>query len=119
MTLYSSNIRSSTKRQKREMGRDISVSPATYQKLRMTTPAAYVTLRQKDCLLSSDRLAMLSNLAYYPNRIKIDHVVRESLSFTACVIAIAPYNGELSLLFCQNSHFSSSNTGIPATHLAS
>jgi hypothetical protein len=119
MTLYSPNIRSSTKRQKREMGCDISVSPAAYQKLRMTMPAAYVTLRQKDCLLTSDRLAMLSNLAYYPHRIKTDHVVRESLSFTACVIAIALYNGELSPLFCQNSRFSNINTGIPATHLAS
>ena len=84
----------------REMG-GVSGSPAAYQKLRMTMPEAYLTLRQKNCLLNSDRLAMLSNLAFHPYRIRTDQVVRERLSFTACIIAIALYNGDLSILFCQ------------------
>jgi hypothetical protein len=94
----------------------VSGSPGAYQKLRMTMPRAYVTLRQKDCLLNSDRLELLSNIAHYPNRIKIDHVIRETLSFTACIIAIALYNGDLTPIFCQNIYSSAEG---PATHLAS
>lgn len=75
----------------------IADSPTTYQKLRMTIPGAYVTLAQKNSLFNSDRLAILSNLAHYPSRIKTDHAVREGLSFTACVVAIALFNGDLTL----------------------
>ena len=45
---------------------------------------------------------MLSNLAFHPYRIRTDQVVRERLSFTACIIAIALYNGDLSILFCHD-----------------
>jgi ankyrin repeat protein len=94
----------------------VSGSPAAYQKLRMTMPEAYLALRRKNCLLNSDRLAILSNLAFFPYRIRTDQVVRERLSFTACVIAIALCNGDLSLLFCQSPY---SSVSIPVSHPAS
>jgi hypothetical protein len=98
----------------------IIYSPShAYQKLRMTMPQAYVTLRQKGCLFTSDRLAMLSNLAHYPYRIKTAHVVRELLSFSACIIAIALYNGDLTPLFCEDPSSSDDHTPIAATGVAS
>lgn len=116
MSLHSSSIRSATKG-KREEARGVSgtrSSPPAYQKLRMTMPAAYVTLQQKRSLLISDRLAILSNLTQYPHRINIGHAVREHLSFTACIIAIALYNGDLSPLFCQNFYSSDTEREIRA-----
>jgi hypothetical protein len=98
----------------------IIYSPShAYQKLRMTMPQAYVTLREKNCLFTSDRLAMLSNLAHYPYRIKTDRVVRELLGFSACIIAIALHNGDLSPLFCENPSSSSNHTAMAATGMAS
>jgi hypothetical protein len=71
------------------------------QKLRMTMTAAFATLEKKKNLLVSDRLAILSNLTHYPYRINTLHAITQDLSFSACVIAMALYNGDLSPLFCR------------------
>ncbi|KAH8744956.1 hypothetical protein F5882DRAFT_525877 [Hyaloscypha sp. PMI_1271] len=73
----------------------------SYQKLRMTMPAAYGTLSGKRNLLVSDRLAILSNLTHYRYRIHTHEVIQNALSFTASVIATALYNGDLTILFCR------------------
>jgi hypothetical protein len=64
--------------------------------------AAYKTLRGKRNLLVSDRLAILGNLTHYWYGIDTHEVVQNNLSFTACVIGTALYNGDLSVLFCES-----------------
>ncbi|KAH7124262.1 hypothetical protein EDB81DRAFT_860998 [Dactylonectria macrodidyma] len=66
----------------------------------MTMEAAYGTLRGKGNLLTSDRLAILGNMAHYASRINTKKAVDERLSYTACIIALALQNGDLSPLFC-------------------
>ncbi|KAH7309931.1 hypothetical protein BKA65DRAFT_485158 [Rhexocercosporidium sp. MPI-PUGE-AT-0058] len=84
-----------------------------YQKLRMTMPAAYKTLYQKRNLLVSDRLAILSNLAHYRYRIDTNKAVQKNLSFTACVMATALYNGDLTVLFCRSDPFDPDGDKVP------
>lgn len=115
---HSMSITSSATSQRRQTG-DASVAPAAFDKLRMTMPQAYNTLLGKDCTFNSDRIAILSNLAQYPYRIKPDQAVQESLSFTACVIATALYNGDLSFLFIRNSIRAMFSKTLPLTNLLS
>jgi hypothetical protein len=68
--------------------------------LNMPMTAAYTLLGGKRCRFVSDKLAILGNLTGYPIRINSDHVVDRNLSFSACAIAMALYNGDLSLVFC-------------------
>jgi len=50
-------------------------------------------------MLVSDKLAILGNLAGYPFRINTKHATEKKLSFSACVIAMALFNGDLTPLF--------------------
>ena len=52
-------------------------------------------------MLFSDKLAILGNLVNYPYRIDTKAATREHLSLSACAIALALYNGDLSPLFCK------------------
>ena len=81
----------------------------------MTMSGAYATLRFKRNLLVSDRLAILSNLAHYPFRINTKKVINENLSYTACIIALALQNGDLSCL-CLFGGIREGHTNRTATH---
>ena len=50
-------------------------------------------------MLVSDKLAILGNLTGYPFRINTKHATEKKLSFSACVIAMALFNGDLTPLF--------------------
>jgi hypothetical protein len=78
---------------------DVATGPRHFHKLRMDIAAAFETLLEKQNLLISDRLAILGNITQYPYRINTNLVVKRRLSFTACILAIALYNGDLSPLF--------------------
>lgn len=67
----------------------------------MPMTAACFVLQRKRCRFIADKLAILGNLASYPLRINTDDVVDRNLSYSACAIAMALYNGDLSILFCQ------------------
>jgi len=69
------------------------------RELRMFMTSAYRTLIGKRNLLVSDRLAILGNIGHYPTRINHRRVSEERLSYSACIIAMALQNGDLSLLF--------------------
>jgi hypothetical protein len=79
----------------------------------MTMPAAYKTLCGKRNLLVSDRLAILSNLTHYRYRIDTNEVVQNNLSFTACVMATALCNGDLTVLFCGSDLFNPDGYKVP------
>ncbi|KAI9777384.1 MAG: hypothetical protein M1839_008897 [Geoglossum umbratile] len=83
--------------------RDISRAYHTHEwkRLKMPMTAAFTTLLRKKCLWTSDKLAILANLTGYPIRINTDRASELGLSFAACLIAIALYNGDLSPLFSQ------------------
>ena len=72
-------------------------------KLRATMPLAFTALQSKGCLWHQDKLALLSNVTHYPHKIQILEVMSRNLSFTACVLALAIFNGDLSPLFCRDS----------------
>jgi hypothetical protein len=61
---------------------------------RMPIMTAYQILDDRENLLVSDRLAILSNLTQYRFRINTHEIVNRNLSFTACVMALALQNGE-------------------------
>jgi hypothetical protein len=117
--IFSGISTTSTAEVQKGQTRDASDLPIAFDKLRMTMPQAFNTLLGKNCTFNSDRLAILSNLAQYPYRIKTNQALKESLSFTACIIAIALYNGDLSLLFVHNSIRSELTTGVPLSNLLS
>jgi len=50
-------------------------------------------------MLVSDKLAILGNLTSYSIRINTHYAIKSRLSFSACVIAMALYNGDLTPLF--------------------
>ncbi|KAH0543406.1 hypothetical protein FGG08_002264 [Glutinoglossum americanum] len=77
-----------------------SPRPPHWKKLAMLMTSAFTTLLEKDCLRVSDKLALLGNLTDNPHRINTDRAVSKNLSFSACVIALALYNGDVSPLFC-------------------
>jgi hypothetical protein len=56
-------------------------------------------LHLKECLKVSDKLAMFGNLGYYHHRIDKSRAVELRLGFTACALAMALYNGDISPLF--------------------
>lgn len=68
--------------------------------LSLTSAIRLITM--KDCFIVSDKLGMLGNLANYPHRLEVDRAERRRLSFTACAIAVALYNGDLGFLFTWN-----------------
>ncbi|KAL7622209.1 hypothetical protein AAE478_007712 [Parahypoxylon ruwenzoriense] len=76
-------------------------TPSTAQKLNMPITGGFTHLLKKGCLFFSDKLAIIGNLINYPYRIDTKAATRKHLSLSACVIAMALYNGDLSPLFCQ------------------
>lgn len=70
-----------------------------HKSVRMKMAAAYLTLHQKRNLKVSDRLAILGNLVQYPYCLNTDDAVKKGLSFSVCIITIALYNGDMSMLF--------------------
>jgi hypothetical protein len=65
----------------------------------MSFLAALSIQRQKACSVFSDKLAILGNLTDYPYRLYPSKAFEEQLSFSACALAMALFNGDLSPLF--------------------
>ncbi|KAF8848424.1 hypothetical protein BDZ45DRAFT_605932, partial [Acephala macrosclerotiorum] len=64
----------------------------------MSILAALFTQRQKACTVFSDKLAILGNLTGYPYRLHQSEAFQKQLSFSACALAMALFNGDLSPL---------------------
>lgn len=54
--------------------------------------------KPKHCAIFADTLALLGNIARYDLRLDQQKVLDEKVSFTACSIALALLNGDLSML---------------------
>ncbi|RYP20412.1 hypothetical protein DL765_002788 [Monosporascus sp. GIB2] len=73
--------------------------------LQMTILAALFVQLEKRCTVFSDKLAILGNLTGYPYRLHPSEAFEKQLSFSACVLAMALFNGDLSPLFTNDLAF--------------
>ncbi|KAI5923046.1 heterokaryon incompatibility protein-domain-containing protein [Camillea tinctor] len=60
---------------------------------------AMTMLYLKKCLYESDKLAIIGNLANFSQRIDTKEAERRHLGFSACALALAWYNGDISIMF--------------------
>lgn len=88
--------------------------------LRMNIRSAFTSLLHKRSLYVSDKLTILANMTHYRHQLDIKKVLDGHLNFTACILALALYNGDLSLLFWYGALFDRSSTQMsPASALPS
>lgn len=76
-----------------------------WPKLKMSILDALLTQITKSCTVFSDKLAILGNLTDYPYRLHPSEAFQKQLSFSACALAMALFNGDLSPLFRGDSEF--------------
>ena len=86
--------------------------------LRMGILAALPTQLEAACTVFSDKLAILGNLTGYPYRLHPSEAFHKRLSFSACALAMALFNGDLSPLFTNNLAYLG-ETNIPRSLLLS
>ncbi|TGO39431.1 hypothetical protein BHYA_0054g00270 [Botrytis hyacinthi] len=69
----------------------------------MLANSAAMFLDLKQCAIFADKLVLLGNIAGYDLRLDQQKVLNEKVSFSACFIALALLNGDLSMLFSGSS----------------
>jgi len=82
-------------------------------KLQMSVVGALVIQQFKACTVFSDKLAILGNLTGYQYRIDPGKAAEKRLGFSACVLAMALFNGDLSVLFSHDFAFTRDGVKTP------
>jgi hypothetical protein len=80
-------------------------------RLRMSLQAALSILHHKGCSVFSDKLAILGNLTDYPYRLYPSKAFEKQLSFSACALAMALFNGDLGPLFTNDTAYLQQSDG--------
>ncbi|KAK3360642.1 hypothetical protein B0T25DRAFT_515893 [Lasiosphaeria hispida] len=83
-------------------------------KLQMSIQGALLVQQFKACTVFSDKLAILGNLTGYPYRIHPGEAVEKKLGFSACVLAMALFNGDLGALFSNDFAFTRGGVKAPS-----
>jgi hypothetical protein len=83
-------------------------------KLQMSIVGALAIQQFKACTVFSDKLAILGNLTGYQYRIHPGEAAEKRLGFSACVLAMALFNGDLGVLFSDDFAFTRDGVKTPA-----
>jgi Heterokaryon incompatibility protein (HET) len=76
---------------------------------------AFKLLSKRENSLVPDRLAIMGNLCNYPIRIDTHQVTSDAYSFSACALALALLNGDISFLASYGSYVSEERSTDPPT----